>query len=44
MAIWAPGTPLPEVESDRLMELVMAMLGMAGLRTYEKRAGVARER
>ena len=43
-AIWAPGTPIPEVESDRLMELVLAMLGMAGLRTYEKRAGVARER
>ena len=44
VAIWAPGTPIPEVESDRLMELVLAMLGMAGLRTYEKRAGVARER
>ena len=44
VALWAPGTPIPEVESDRLMELVLAMLGMAGLRTYEKRAGVARER
>ncbi|GIX17716.1 MAG: hypothetical protein KatS3mg119_1902 [Rhodothalassiaceae bacterium] len=44
VAIWAPGTPIPEVESDRLMELVLAMLGMAGLRTYEKRAGVAREK
>ncbi len=44
VAIWAPGTPVPTVDSDRLMELVLAMLGMAGLRTYEKRAGVAREK
>ena len=44
VAIWAPGTPVPTVQSDRLMELVMAMLGMAGLRTYEKRAGIAREK
>ena len=26
-----------------LMELVMALLGMAGLRTYEKKIGVARQ-
>jgi hypothetical protein len=26
-----------------LMELVMAMLGLAGLRTYEKKIGVARQ-
>ncbi|GEQ96715.1 hypothetical protein JCM17844_03520 [Iodidimonas gelatinilytica] len=35
---------LPQVASDRLMELVLAMLGMAGLRTYEKRSGVSREK
>lgn len=35
---------MPEVASGRLMELVLAMLGMAGLRTYEKRTGCAREK
>lgn len=35
---------VPKIESGNLMELVMAMLGMAGLRTYEKRQGVAREK
>lgn len=35
---------VPKIESGNLMELVMAMLGMAGLRTYEKRHGVAREK
>lgn len=35
---------LPDIASNRLMELVLAMLGMAGLRTYEKRSGVCREK
>ena len=35
---------LPEIDSERLLELVMAMLGLAGLRTFEKTRGVARER
>jgi len=35
---------VPNVPTDALMELVLAMLGMAGLRTYEKRAGIARGR
>ena len=34
----------PEIESDTLYQLVLAMLGMAGLRTYEKQAKVSRER
>ena len=33
---------VPQVPSDSLFELVLAMLGMAGLRTYEKQRGVAR--
>ncbi len=28
--------PYPEINADSLFELVLAMLGMAGLRTYEK--------
>jgi len=35
---------VPRVPADTLMELVLAMLGMAGLRTYEKKSGVARTR
>lgn len=34
--------PLPAVPLDYLFELTMAMLGMAGLRTYEKLKGVAK--
>ncbi len=37
-------TPLPRVPGDDLFELVTAMLGMAGLRSLEKRIGVARSR
>jgi len=33
---------VPTVPEEALMELVMAMLGMAGLRSFEKRSGVAR--
>jgi hypothetical protein len=32
----------PHLVMDGMMELVMAMLGMAGLRTFEKTKGVAR--
>lgn len=39
------GHPVPEMPSldDSLMELVMAMLGLGGLRTFEKVRGVARK-
>lgn len=33
---------IPELETDYLLELTMAMLGFGGLRTYEKLKGVAR--
>lgn len=35
---------LPKIETDDLFELVLAMLGMGGLRTYEKMKGKAREK
>jgi len=38
---WADVPPYP-VTPDALLELVLAMLGMASLRTAEKRMGVAR--
>lgn len=34
---------LPEVDSNTLMALVTAMLGLAGVRSYEKVQGVARK-
>ena len=34
----------PEIDSDVLFELVLAMLGMATLRTYEKKNNVNREK
>lgn len=41
MATWAIttfalGLPVPPIVTDHLFELVLAMLGMAGLRTFEK--------
>lgn len=44
LAVWGdPSTPLPHLETDGLMNLVTAMLGFGGLRTYEKLKGVARK-
>ncbi len=47
IAVWAvkvfkPGLELPLIETDGLYQLVFAMLGMGGLRTFEKIKGVAR--
>jgi hypothetical protein len=33
---------LPAIQFDHLFELVLAMLGIGGLRTFEKLRGVAR--
>ena len=51
MATWSllafatPDTipPFPELDIGPLMTLLLGMLGLGGLRTYEKRLGVARE-
>jgi hypothetical protein len=36
LTLYSPGTPLPVIPTDNLMELVLAMLGLGGLRTFEK--------
>jgi hypothetical protein len=41
VAVWVVttfglGAPMPAVVTDHLLELVLAMLGIAGLRTFEK--------
>ena len=41
---WSEGIRIPIIETDRLFELTLAMLGMSTLRTYEKAKGVAREK
>jgi hypothetical protein len=41
-ALWAPGVQPPEIHIDSLFELVLAMLGMAGLRSFEKTTGRAK--
>lgn len=44
VAVWAPEvTGLPEIKTEGLFTLVMAMLGMGTLRTFEKTKGVSRE-
>ncbi len=35
-------TTVPQINSDALYQLVLAMLGMGGLRTFEKMKGVSR--
>ena len=42
-AIWAPSTPLPKLETEELMSLTLALLGLGSMRSWEKSKGVARE-
>lgn len=43
VAIFAPHVvPPPSVDIQELVAILLAMLGMAGYRTYEKRTGVAK--
>jgi hypothetical protein len=39
---WDPAIKLPLINTDGLYQLVLAMLGLGGLRTFEKMRGVAR--
>ena len=39
---WITGDPGPELQTGIMMELVIAMLGLAGLRTAEKMVGVSK--
>jgi hypothetical protein len=40
-SLWWPNFVPPELVADNLMELTLGMLGMAGLRSWEKFKGVA---
>ncbi|CAB4155335.1 Holin of 3TMs, for gene-transfer release [uncultured Caudovirales phage] len=43
MAMFGLRETLPAIGTDNLFELVLAMLGLGGLRTFEKLRGVARQ-
>ena len=42
-ALWAPDIFLPELSTEGLMTLTLSLLGLGGLRSFEKTKGVARE-
>jgi hypothetical protein len=42
VAVWQPEFSPPELLTENLMELTLAMLGMAGLRSWEKYKNVAK--
>ena len=42
IAITGQPIPLPEIETEGLMSLTLALLGLGGMRTFEKRNGTHR--
>jgi hypothetical protein len=38
----APERPLPQFDMTSLMTVLMGMLGLGGLRTYEKKQGITK--
>ncbi|MBF0375073.1 MAG: hypothetical protein HQL39_16855 [Alphaproteobacteria bacterium] len=42
LAVAGVGASIPVIPTEHLFEMVLAMLGMGGLRTFEKLQGVAR--
>ncbi|AUS01807.1 holin [Vibrio phage 1.293.O._10N.261.52.E1] len=42
VAFMETGVVLPDVATDKLFELVLGMLGLGGLRTYEKSKGITK--
>ena len=42
-AIWLPEVVLPKLETSELMTLTLSLLGLGGMRSFEKSKGVARE-
>ena len=42
-AIWFPEIALPKLATSELMTLTLSLLGLGGMRSFEKSKGVARE-
>ena len=43
IAVWYPDIELFEIDTGSLMTLTLSLLGVSGLRSFEKSKGVARE-
>ena len=43
VSVWFPGRWLPSLQTEELMPLTLALLGLGGMRSWEKSKGVARE-
>ena len=43
VSLWAPETPIPNIPTEGLFPLTMALLGLGGMRSVEKWRGVSRE-
>jgi len=43
MVVSGADVPLPEIETEGLLTLTLALLGLGGMRSFEKSKGVARE-
>ena len=43
LVIWYPVVELPNLETEELTGLILALLGLGGMRSLEKTKGVARE-
>ncbi len=39
MLLWLPVTPPPQIDTSQLYPIIMGMLGLAGLRSYDKAQG-----
>lgn len=42
IAVWFPGSPLPKLDTSELMTLTLSLLGLGGMRSWEKSKGIAR--
>jgi len=42
-SIWMPDVTLPSLQTGELMTLTLSLLGLGGMRSFEKSRGVARE-
>jgi predicted Na+-dependent transporter len=42
-SVWAPEVVLPELNTGELMTLTLSLLGLGGMRSFEKSKGIARE-
>ena len=44
VVIWMPDTVLPKLNTGALMTLTLSLLGLGGLRSFEKSKGIARDK